>query len=89
MIRLLIFTTYVYCNMPQAKASVCSAFDRMIMSVQELSNVAEWQQPQAGMFIWVHLLAGVADVDDIAAELVQQNVMVLPGMHYAVLLFNV
>ena len=41
--------------------------------------MAEWQQPKAGMFIWLKLLAGVSDVDDIAAELVQANVMVLPG----------
>lgn len=32
------------------------------------------------MFIWLKLLAGVHDVDDIAAELVQANVMVLPGI---------
>ena len=31
------------------------------------------------MFIWLKLLAGVGDVDDIAAQLVQANVMVLPG----------
>ena len=29
--------------------------------------------------MWVRL-SGVADVDDIATELVQQNVMVLPGV---------
>ena len=48
-------------------------------AVQELEGLAEWQRPKAGMFIWLKLLAGVADVDDIAAELVQANVMVLPG----------
>ena len=48
--------------------------------LQEVQGVAEWQQPQAGMFIWLKLLAGVQDVDDIAAELVEANVMVLPGV---------
>lgn len=47
--------------------------------VQEVQGLAEWQQPKAGMFIWLKLLAGIQDVDDIAAELVQANVMVLPG----------
>ena len=47
--------------------------------LQELSGLAEWQQPKAGMFIWLKLLAGVQDMDDIAAELVEANVMVLPG----------
>lgn len=47
--------------------------------VQELSGLAEWQQPKAGMFIWLKLLAGVRDLDDIAAELVEANVMILPG----------
>ena len=47
--------------------------------VQEVQGLAEWQQPNAGMFIWLKLLAGVQDVDDIAADLVKANVMVLPG----------
>ncbi|MCJ1241978.1 hypothetical protein MMC14_009985 [Varicellaria rhodocarpa] len=46
---------------------------------QELEGLAEWQQPKAGMFIWLKILAGVQDVDDIAAELVEANVMLLPG----------
>ena len=50
------------------------------MPIQELQGVAEWEQPSCGMFMWVRLLAGVTDVDDIAAQLVQQSVMVLPGM---------
>ena len=50
-----------------------------LCGVQELEGVAEWQRPQAGMFIWLKLL-GVQDVDDIARELVQANVMVLPGL---------
>ena len=48
--------------------------------LQEVQGMAEWQQPQAGMFIWLKLLAGVQDVDNIAAELVEANVMVLPGV---------
>lgn len=47
--------------------------------LQEVQGLAEWQQPQAGMFIWLKLLAGIQDADDIAAELVEANVMVLPG----------
>lgn len=47
--------------------------------VQEVQGLAEWQQPKAGMFIWLKLLAGIQDVADIAAELVEANVMVLPG----------
>lgn len=47
--------------------------------MQEVQGLAEWQQPKAGMFIWLKLLAGVQDVDDIAADLVKANVMVLPG----------
>ncbi len=47
--------------------------------MQELEGLAQWQRPQAGMFIWLKLLAGVHDTDEIAAELVEANVMVLPG----------
>ena len=47
--------------------------------MQEVQGLAEWQQPKAGMFIWLKLLAGIQDVDDIAVDLVKANVMVLPG----------
>ncbi len=46
--------------------------------MQALAHLAEWQRPQAGMFIWLKL-SGVEDVDEVASELVQANVMVLPG----------
>lgn len=46
--------------------------------MQALAHLAEWQRPQAGMFIWLKL-SGVEDIDEVASELVQANVMVLPG----------
>ena len=46
--------------------------------MQALAHLAEWQTPQAGMFIWLKL-SGVEDVDEVASELVQANGMVLPG----------
>ena len=55
----------------------CAVLNAWVV-VQELQGLADWQQPQAGMFMWLHLPA-VADTDDIAAQLVEQNVMVLPG----------
>ena len=55
------------------------AWDCRSCLLQELAGLAEWQRPQAGMFIWLKLL-GVQDVDDIANELVQANVMLLPGL---------
>ncbi|DBA67017.1 hypothetical protein WJX79_010292 [Trebouxia sp. C0005] len=47
-------------------------------AAKALAHLAEWQRPQAGMFIWLKL-SGVEDIDEVASELVQANVMVLPG----------
>lgn len=46
---------------------------------EHLSDVATWRQPQAGMFLWVALGAGVTDADDIMETLCEAGVIVVPG----------
>ncbi|KAK9824541.1 hypothetical protein WJX72_011180 [[Myrmecia] bisecta] len=47
-------------------------------ATQELTGLAEWQRPTAGMFLWMKLTT-LCDVDEILEQLVQQKVVVLPG----------
>jgi kynurenine/2-aminoadipate aminotransferase len=47
-------------------------------AVQELTGLAEWRRPAAGMFLWLKLL-GVADADKVLERLKAQRVVLLPG----------
>ncbi|KAK9835444.1 hypothetical protein WJX74_000131 [Apatococcus lobatus] len=46
---------------------------------KELTGLVEWRKPTAGMFMWLKLLAGVRDADEVLPELAEAGVMVLPG----------
>ena len=46
---------------------------------KHLVGLAEWTMPSAGMFMWIKLLAGVSDSDDILDELRKSKVVVVPG----------
>ena len=47
--------------------------------LQYLEGLAEWLPPQAGMFMWLKLGAGVKDADDIIDTLREERVGVVPG----------
>lgn len=38
------------------------------MVIQELTGLVEWRKPTAGMFMWLKLLAGVRDADEVLPE---------------------
>lgn len=46
---------------------------------QELAGLAEWQLPQAGMFLWIKLLKPPADEDKLIAQLREHRVSVVLG----------
>lgn len=46
---------------------------------EHLAGLAEWLPPSAGMFMWVKLLAGVADADQVLDQLKAVKVVVVPG----------
>lgn len=48
-------------------------------AAEHLSDVATWREPQAGMFLWLALGAGVVDADDVMEDLCQAGVIVVPG----------
>lgn len=47
--------------------------------MQYLKGLADWLPPQAGMFMWLKLGAGVKDADDIIDTLREEKVGVVPG----------
>ena len=47
--------------------------------LQELAGLAEWQPPQAGMFLWLRLLRPPADEQRLVDALQDQRVVVVPG----------
>lgn len=53
--------------------------------MQYLHGLADWLPPQAGMFMWLKLGAGVKDADDIIDTLREEKVGVVPGMPLPVL----
>jgi len=46
---------------------------------KHLTGLAEWNAPSAGMFLWLKLLAGVTDADQIFELLKDARVVVVPG----------
>lgn len=46
---------------------------------KHLTGLAEWTTPSAGMFMWMKLLAGITDADEILDELKENKVVVVPG----------
>lgn len=46
---------------------------------QHLAGLAEWQEPQAGMFAWLKLQGGIQDADEILDKLKEEKVVVVPG----------
>ena len=46
---------------------------------KHLTGLAEWNAPSAGMFLWIKLLAGVTDADQIFELLKDARVVVVPG----------
>ena len=46
---------------------------------KHLAGLAEWNAPSAGMFLWIRLLAGVTDADQIFELLKDARVVVVPG----------
>ena len=46
---------------------------------EHLQGLAEWQQPQAGMFAWMKLCGGIKDADQILDKLKEEKVVVVPG----------
>jgi hypothetical protein len=49
------------------------------IKLQELAGLAEWQPPQAGMFLWLRLLRPPADEQRLVDALQDQRVVVVPG----------
>lgn len=49
------------------------------VQLQELAGLAEWQPPQAGMFLWLRLLQPPADEQRLVDALQDQRVVVVPG----------
>ncbi len=47
---------------------------------EHLAGLAEWQEPQAGMFAWLRLCGGIQDADEILDKLKEEKVVVVPGM---------
>ncbi|KAK9807681.1 hypothetical protein WJX72_005972 [[Myrmecia] bisecta] len=48
-------------------------------AAEHLAGLAEWSRPQAGMFMWMRLGAGVTDADQILDLLKEERVVVVPG----------
>lgn len=46
---------------------------------EHLAGLAEWQEPQAGMFAWLKLCGGIKDADEILDKLKEEKVVVVPG----------
>ncbi len=46
---------------------------------EHLAGLAEWQEPQAGMFAWLKLSGGIKDADEILDKLKEEKVVVVPG----------
>lgn len=46
---------------------------------EHLAGLAEWQEPQAGMFAWLKLCGGIQDADEILDKLKEEKVVVVPG----------
>ena len=46
---------------------------------KHLQGLAEWQEPQAGMFAWFKLCGGIQDADQILDKLKEEKVVVVPG----------
>ena len=46
---------------------------------EHLADLAEWQEPQAGMFAWLKLCGGIKDADEILDKLKEEKVVVVPG----------
>ena len=44
-----------------------------------MAGLAEWQEPQAGMFAWLKLQGGIQDADEILDKLKEEKVVVVPG----------
>lgn len=44
-----------------------------------MADLAEWQEPQAGMFAWLKLCGGIKDADEILDKLKEEKVVVVPG----------
>ena len=51
----------------------------MSFAEEHLQGLAEWQQPQAGMFAWMKLCGGIKDADQILDKLKEEKVVVVPG----------
>ena len=49
--------------------------------MQYLEGLADWLPPQAGMFMWLKLGAGVKDADDIIDTLREEKVGLVPGQY--------
>ena len=53
----------------------------MFAAEEHLAGLAEWQEPQAGMFAWLKLCGGIKDADEILDKLKEEKVVVVPGSH--------
>ncbi|KAI3427091.1 hypothetical protein D9Q98_007030 [Chlorella vulgaris] len=47
-------------------------------ALSQLAGMAEWREPEAGMFMWVRLL-GVDDATDLLEAMLEAKVVVVPG----------
>ena len=50
-----------------------------VTAEKHLAGLAEWFAPSAGMFMWVKLLAGIRDADQILELLKDAKVVIVPG----------
>mmetsp|Transcript_3319 Transcript_3319/g.4785 ORF Transcript_3319/g.4785 Transcript_3319/m.4785 type:complete len:121 (-) Transcript_3319:59-421(-) len=62
----------------------CDRLDILLSAANmHLSGLAEWREPEAGMFLWIKLLNGVSDtkalIEDKAAK---ANVLFVPGQSF-------
>lgn len=53
--------------------------NNIVIAEEHLQGLAEWQQPQAGMFAWMKLCGGIKDADQILDKLKEEKVVVVPG----------
>lgn len=71
-------------NTPALQAEYARRAVVMLRAAQrELTGLAEWGVPSAGMFLWLRLL-GEADAAEVWQELCEESVIMIPGkpMHW-------
>ena len=60
------------CSPAARRAWLCFQFGQSSLLcsgvLQELTGLVEWRKPTAGMFMWLKLLAGVRDADEVLPE---------------------